>query len=191
MFFLFFWPHCLSFFLNPDAKAQIRVRGRIVRYARIFARSWYRERVLRRSTHTRVVAYVRTISDYVLVDFLRRSTRLFSLFFLSFFLVLPFFLSCCRYELVVVNSTAMRTWQTQRKKNATYHCTINLMFFHSSLSSCCTLSKCSTRFDCEEDLPLRMIQWATEVVSDEIYIDTYSKCSLSKGIFGSRIIILI
>ena len=91
-------PRRLPFFLNTDAKARRSEFVDKLCVTQGYLPVVYIERVLRRSTHTRVVAYVRTISDYVPADFLlfsffsSRRARLFSF---SFFFLLSIRACCC------------------------------------------------------------------------------------------------
>ena len=106
----------LSFFLKTETDVRARVCGQNASCARLFFVRMFYSRVLRRSTHTSVFAYVHFVGDYVLFD----------VFFPP---VLPSFAlppPCCRHD-VDVNSTEMCTWHW----SAAYHCTINSVFFSS------------------------------------------------------------
>lgn len=146
-----FLPRRLPFFLNIDAKARRSEFVDKLCVAQGYLPVVYIERVLRRSTHTRVVAYVRTISDYALVDFLlflqhsTRAARIFSLF-LSFFL----FLVVDTSLLLLIAQRCVRDRQTEGETQRIIARLISC--FLSSFF--CTLSKCRTCLDWEEDLPL-------------------------------------
>ena len=179
-------PRRLPFFLNIDAKARRSEFVDKLCVTQGYLPVVYIERVLRRSTHN-ARSRVRTHHQWLrscrfssLSSALEARARLFSF---SFFL----FLVVDTSLLLLIAERCVRDSQTGGE---TQRIIARLVSWFLS-SFFCTLSKCRTCLHWEEDLPLRMTQWARAAAADEIYMDTYAKCSISNGIFSSRIIILI